>query len=93
MQTQANHISARERRGQPKHSCKRSFGFAIVYVVALFDIAGAMAPASAALHSDPPAGMRQCFRTVFGGKETKKLATALPVIEQGFAGSAGRSGR
>jgi hypothetical protein len=57
---------------------------AIVYFVALFDVASAMAPASAALHTDPPTGLRQCFRTAFAGKEVKRSVTPLPIIDRGF---------
>ena len=80
MQTYRNHRPDKARRGM-----------AIVYLVALFDIASAMAPASAALHSDPPTGLRQCFRMFFNGKDTKKLATPLPVVDRRFCTAEGGS--
>lgn len=69
-------------RDQSSGNARR--GLAIVYLVALFDIASGMAPASAALHTDPPTGMRQCFRKFSESSELKKSATVIPVIDRGI---------
>ena len=79
MTTKKNNTSNAPRSG------KRNFGFAIVSLVALFDIASAMAPASAALHTEPPRGLRNCFRTYFGDGEMKKLVMAAPLIDGAFS--------
>ncbi len=68
-----------------QRSAKRKFGFAIVCLVALFDIASAMTPVSAALHTEPPRGLHNCFRTYFGDGELKKLVTAAPMIDGAFS--------
>jgi hypothetical protein len=77
----------RDNTSNARHSGKRKAGFAIVSLVALFDIASAMAPASAALHTEPPRGLRNCFRTYFGDGELKKLVTAAPLIDGAFSRS------
>jgi hypothetical protein len=101
MQTHEKHSSGIARRGparrpvsaSPKRSCKRLSGMALVYFVALFDIASAMAPASAALHTDPPTGMRQCFRKFSGNDEPKKSVAAQAIVESGLSRSDCGSGR
>lgn len=75
----------RDTTSTARHSSRRKFGFAIVSLVALFDIASAMTPATAALHTEPPRGLRNCFRTYFGDGELKKLVTAAPMIDGAFS--------
>lgn len=75
----------RDNTSNASRSARRKFGFAIVSLVALFDIASAMTPASAALHSEPPRGLRNCFRTYFGDGEMKKLVMAAPLIDGAFS--------
>jgi hypothetical protein len=101
MQTQETYTSATTRRGparrllpaSPNRSCKRLSGMLIVYVVALFDIASAMTPAHAALHTDPPTGMRQCFRKFSGNDEPKKSITAQAIVENALTRAGIRPGR
>lgn len=75
----------RDNTPNARRSAKRKFGFAIVCFIALFDIASAMTPAQAALHTEPPRGLRNCFRTYFGDGELKKLVVAAPMIDGAFS--------